>query len=69
MESRMTQVIGPKADLADTKKLEDKLRSQIPMGRLGRAIDIAYAVRYFLSDESAFVTGCDLAVDGGLTAQ
>jgi NAD(P)-dependent dehydrogenase (short-subunit alcohol dehydrogenase family) len=69
MESRMTQVIGPKADLADTKKLEDKLRSQIPMGRLGRPIDIAYAVRYFLSDESAFVTGCDLAVDGGLTAQ
>jgi NAD(P)-dependent dehydrogenase (short-subunit alcohol dehydrogenase family) len=69
MEVRMLEVVGPKADPAGTKKLEDKLRSQVPMGRLGRAIDIAFAVRYLLSDESAFVTGIDLPVDGGLTAQ
>jgi NAD(P)-dependent dehydrogenase (short-subunit alcohol dehydrogenase family) len=39
------------------------------MGRLGQPIDIAHAVRYLLSDESSFVTGIDLPVDGGLTAQ
>lgn len=69
MEVRMLEVVGPKADPAGTKQLEDKLRSQVPMGRLGRAIDIAFAVRYLLSDESVFVTGIDLPVDGGLTAQ
>jgi NAD(P)-dependent dehydrogenase (short-subunit alcohol dehydrogenase family) len=69
MEARMVQVVGPKADAADTAKLEAKLKSQIPMSRLGRPIDIAYAVRYLLSDESSFVTGIDLPVDGGLTAQ
>ena len=69
MEARMTEVVGPRADAADTAKLEARLKAQIPMGRLGRPIDIAYAVRYLLSDESAFVTGVDLPVDGGLTAQ
>jgi NAD(P)-dependent dehydrogenase (short-subunit alcohol dehydrogenase family) len=36
-----------------------------PMGRAGSAEDIANAVAYFASDESAFVTGCELVVDGG----
>lgn len=69
MEARMAAVVGPRADAADTAKLEARLVAQIPMGRLGRPIDIAYAVRYLLSDESVFVTGIDLPVDGGLTAQ
>ena len=37
--------------------------------RLGRPLDIAYAVRFLLSDEASFITGVDLPVDGGLTAQ
>lgn len=69
MEARMVEVVGPKADSAGTAALEAKLIAQIPMARLGRPIDIAYAVRYLLSDESSFITGVDLAVDGGLTAQ
>jgi NAD(P)-dependent dehydrogenase (short-subunit alcohol dehydrogenase family) len=69
MESRMVEVVGAKADAADTAALEARLKSQIPMARLGRPIDIAHAVRYLLSDESSFVTGIDLPVDGGLTAQ
>jgi 3-oxoacyl-[acyl-carrier protein] reductase len=36
-----------------------------PMGRAGSAEDIANAVAYFASDESAFVTGRELVVDGG----
>lgn len=69
MQTRMAMVVGPKADPTGVQALEERLRAQVPMARLGLPIDIAYAVRYLLSDESAFVTGVDLPVDGGLTAQ
>jgi len=69
MQDRMSEVIGPRADAAVTAALEAKLTAQVPAGRLGRPIDIAYAVRFLLSDEASFVTGVDLPVDGGLTAQ
>lgn len=40
-----------------------------PMGRLGRPIDVAYAVLYLASDAAAFATGTDLIVDGGYTVR
>jgi NAD(P)-dependent dehydrogenase (short-subunit alcohol dehydrogenase family) len=39
---------------------------QIPMGRRGEPDEIAAAVTFLTSDESAFITGVDLAVDGGM---
>lgn len=39
-----------------------------PIGRLGRVEDVAYAALYLACDESSFVTGIDLPVDGGLTS-
>jgi 3alpha(or 20beta)-hydroxysteroid dehydrogenase len=69
MQSRMAMVVGPKADPTGVAALEERLRAQVPLGRLGLPIDIAWAVRFLLSDESAFITGVDLPVDGGLTAQ
>jgi NAD(P)-dependent dehydrogenase (short-subunit alcohol dehydrogenase family) len=46
-----------------------KLARQVPLGRLGEPDDVAFAVLYLASDESRFVTGSELKVDGGLTAQ
>ena len=46
-----------------------RLESLHPMGRLGRADEVASAALYLASDESGFVTGATLPVDGGYTAQ
>ena len=42
--------------------------ARIPLGRVGQPEDIAYGVLYFASDESSFVTGSELVIDGGYTA-
>ena len=47
----------------------ENIRSRIPMGRVGNAYDIAYGMLYLASDESSFVTGSELVIDGGTTAQ
>jgi NAD(P)-dependent dehydrogenase (short-subunit alcohol dehydrogenase family) len=43
--------------------------SRIPLGRYGRPEEVALAVLYLASDEAAFVTGSELVIDGGWTAQ
>ena len=48
--------------------LEQRL-SVTPMRRIGRPEEIAYGVLYLASDESSFVTGSELVIDGGRTAQ
>ena len=40
-----------------------------PLGRLATVEDISYGVLYLASDESSFVTGSELVIDGGYTAQ
>ena len=44
------------------------LIEQTPLRRFGAADDVARAALFFASDESAFVTGAELAVDGGMAA-
>jgi NAD(P)-dependent dehydrogenase (short-subunit alcohol dehydrogenase family) len=43
--------------------------SRVPMGRYGEPDEIAYGVLYLASDESIHVTGSELVIDGGWTAQ
>jgi len=52
----------------DPNRIREGLRRAIPLGRFGQAEEIAAAILYLASDESAFTTGAELVLDGGLTA-
>ena len=54
--------------LADAAHREERT-GRIPLGRIGTAEDIAYGVLYLASDESSFMTGSELVIDGGSSAQ
>ncbi len=43
--------------------------SRIPLGRYGQPEEVAYGILFLASDESAFMTGSELVIDGGWTAQ
>jgi len=46
----------------------EELGAEFPMGHIGEPIDVAYGVLYLASDESRYVTGAELAIDGGALA-
>ena len=48
--------------------MKERFKTMIPMGRMGKAEEIASAALFLASDESSFITGIDLPVDGGLVA-
>lgn len=47
----------------------ERLAAQVPLGRVGTVDDIANAILYLASDESGFMTGAELVLDGGASAQ
>lgn len=49
--------------------MKAKLGRQIPLGTVGDPDDVAYAAIYLCSDEAKFVTGAELFIDGGISAQ
>jgi 3-oxoacyl-[acyl-carrier protein] reductase len=52
-------------DSLDAKQ-QEAIKSRIPLARMGSVDDVAYAVAYLLSDESVYVTGQVLGINGGL---
>ena len=45
-----------------------KLARQVPLGRVGKPIEVAYGILYLASDESSYTTGSELLIDGGISA-
>ena len=65
---------GPMVDgIAAATKNPDMVRQRltydIPLGRLGKPVEVADLCVYLLSDEAGFITGADFPIDGGLTAR
>ena len=54
--------------IADARFKKERL-DPTPLARLGQPEDVAYGALYLASDESSFVTGAELVIDGGWTAQ
>ena len=52
----------------DEEAVESR-RALVPLGRIGTAEDVAYGALFLASDESSYMTGSDLVIDGGFTAQ
>ena len=64
-----TPILDPLIERVGSKEeAYAKLGRQVPLGHIGEPDDIAYAVLYLASDESKFVTGAELKVDGGISA-
>ncbi len=55
--------------MGDADKARDRLVKASPLGRLGHVDDVSALILYLASDESRFVTGTEIALDGGLTAR
>lgn len=52
----------------DEATIMAKLAKQVPLGRLGEPDDVAHAIVYLASDESRFMTGAEIKLDGGISA-
>ena len=57
------------ADNLSTQEGRQNSISRIPLGRIGTIEDVALGVLFLASDESSYMTGSELVIDGGITAQ
>lgn len=58
IETEMTDVLTP--------AVKEQLKTQIPLGRIGSAAEVAEAVVFFCSEAASYITGQVLAIDGGM---
>ena len=63
-----TPILDPLRQAFGKAEAEAKLARQIPVGHIGEPDDVANAVLYLASDESKFMTGAELKLDGGISA-
>ena len=63
-----TPILDPLKQAFGEEKAVQKLARQIPINRIGEPEDVAHAIIYLASDESKFMTGTEIVLDGGLSA-
>ena len=62
-------IITPMGEsILPNEKARERTRQRVPVGEFGTPEDIAYGVLYLISDESRFMTGAELVIDGGMNA-
>ena len=59
----------PANDFFSDQEWLDRVKANVPMGRAGEADEVAYGMLFLASDESSFVTGAELVIDGGWIAR
>ena len=57
------------ADNISTPEGRAQSEARVPLGRIGTVMDVAYGALFLASDESSFMTGAELVIDGGVTAR
>ena len=58
----------PMLNATNAAERADKI-ALTPLRRIGQPVEVAYGVLFLASDEASFVTGTELVIDGGFTAQ
>jgi NAD(P)-dependent dehydrogenase (short-subunit alcohol dehydrogenase family) len=64
----MAEAAEVMAGASGANDMRQRFAERHPMGRLGRDLDIANAIKFLASDAAAFMTGSEVVVDGGMTA-
>jgi 3alpha(or 20beta)-hydroxysteroid dehydrogenase len=67
VNSILPGTIATPLQATNTPETIERLEGMIPMGRIGEASEVASAALFLISEESSYVTGVDLVVDGGIS--
>ncbi len=63
-----TPILDKYRDRFGQDLMQQKLGKQVPIGRLGRPEEVGWALVFLASDESSFMTGSEVVIDGGISA-
>lgn len=64
----LVEILAEKYAAGDYDGFVARRNGAVPMGKMGTALDIAYAVVFLASDQARYITGQELVVDGGITS-
>jgi len=68
MNTPLVHRLAQRYAAGDYEKMVAQRHAQVPMGHMGDAWDVAHAALFLAADESKYITGTEIVVDGGLTA-